>query len=302
MELGDRVNRLINGDALKIVGQMPSQSIDCVITSPPYWHQRDYGWAGQWGLEPVLEDYLEKLWGLMDELKRVLKPMGTLWINMADTYGTQLYKKNEIIKTTRHGRTPHKSLLLIPHRFAIGCMERGWIVRNDIVWSKSNASPEKVCDRFINRHEYLFFMAKSPSYYFDMDSIRDPYSESSLTRGQYEVPVYGTTSESRKIALGKGKRNGGILKKMILNVLGKIPGSVSDLWSVANRHGKEKHYATYTDEIIRKPILAGCPEGGIILDPFAGIGTTGAEAKRLGRKYILIEGSKEYCRIAESRL
>jgi DNA modification methylase len=147
---------------------MPNEFLDCVITSPPYWQLRDYGYEGQWGLEPTFQEYLEHLWEMMDEIYRVLKPSGTVWINLGDTY------------------SPSKCLMLLPHRFAIGCIDRGWIVRNDIIWAKRNGMPESVTDRFSKKHEYFFFMVKSQNYYFDLDSVRDKVKEASLKRYEYD--------------------------------------------------------------------------------------------------------------------
>ena len=195
--LKPHLNKVIQGDALESLKDFPDASIDCVITSPPYWQLRDYGWKEQWGLEKTFDKYLENLWKLMDEIHRVLKPKGTVWINLGDTYGTQSGTgrgTQYISQSTKHhvengatllkGNTPHKSQLLIPHRFAIGCMERGWVVRNDIIWAKKNSMPESVKDRFSKKHEYLFLMVKSKEYFFDLDSIREPHKEASLERTQ----------------------------------------------------------------------------------------------------------------------
>jgi DNA modification methylase len=162
------INKIYKESCLETLKKMPNEFIDCVITSPPYWQLRDYGYPEQWGLEPTYEEYLDRLWQLMDEIYRVLKPSGTCWINLGDTYARN-----------------NKCLLLIPHRFAIGCIERGWILRNDIIWGKRNAMPESVTDRFSKKHEYIFFMVKSEKYFFDLDSIRDKVKDSSLERYKY---------------------------------------------------------------------------------------------------------------------
>jgi len=309
------INTIIEGDVLEQLKKIPDESIDCMITSPPYWQLRDYGWKGQWGLEPTVDEYLLRLWAFMDEIKRVLKPKGTVWMNLGDTYGTQsgtgkgkVYKSKS---TKRHvgngsmllkGKAPHKSQLLIPHRFAIGCMERGWIIRNDIIWAKTNGMPESVKDRFAKKHEYIFFMTKSPDYYFDLDSVREHYKESSKARAKYAMTAYGGDPQNKKGAFGKGRKNGASLKKIGLNPKGKNPGSVSDFWDIATKGTSDKHYAAYNTELITKPILAGCPKGGIVLDPFCGTGITGVKSLELGRKFIGIEGKKEYCKIARKNI
>lgn len=162
------INKIYNESCLDTLRRMPNEFIDCVITSPPYWQLRDYGYEGQWGLEPTYQEYLEHLWELMDEINRVLKYNGTVWINLGDTY------------------TKEKCLLLIPHRFAIGCIERGWIMRNDIIWAKRNGMPESVTDRFSKKHEYIFFMVKSDKYFFDLDAVRDKVKKESILRSFYD--------------------------------------------------------------------------------------------------------------------
>ena len=199
-------NKIYNEPCMDTLSRMSDDSVDCVITSPPYWQLRDYGYSGQWGLEPTFQEYLEHLWGMMDEIYRVLKPTGTCWINLGDSYSTQsgtslamsrdnAYEKTEATYLTNRGESenlikdkslPNKCLLLLPHRFAIGCMERGWIIRNDVIWAKRNGMPESVTDRFSKKHEYFFFMTKKPKYYFDLDAIRDRVSSVSMERYKYQ--------------------------------------------------------------------------------------------------------------------
>lgn len=179
------LNKIYCEPCLDTLARMPDNYLDCVITSPPYWQLRDYGYDGQWGLEPTFQEYLQYLWQMMDLIYQKLKPMGTCWINLGDTYGTKsgsmgnglFDPKNPIATNTAFEQSIsiHKCLLLIPHRFAIGCIDRGWIVRNDIVWAKRNGMPESVVDRFSKKHEYFFFMVKSEKYFFDLDAIRDKH-------------------------------------------------------------------------------------------------------------------------------
>ena len=316
------INSAVCGDVLEIMKRFPDESIDCVITSPPYWQLRDYGWKGQWGLEPTFNDYLRHLWDFMDEVYRVLKPQGTVWVNLGDTYfgsgndsGKDTRKPSQNIRAVKAGciapskanndkanGLKKKCQVLIPHRFAIGCIERGWILRNDIIWAKPNGVPESVTDRFSKRHEYLFLFVKQQDYYFNLDAVRDAHKEASMQRIRYGMTAFGGDPKNKKGSLGKGARNGGSLKKISLNPKGKNPGDVSDFWNISTRPGSGKHYATFNTELIIKPILAGCPKGGIVLDPFCGSGTTAVCAIELGRKFIGIDGKSEYCRIANKSI
>ncbi len=297
------INKIYNESCMDTVSRMPDNYLDCIITSPPYWHLRDYGYEGQWGLEPTFQEYLDHLWGLMDAVYPKLKDSGTVWINLGDTYSGSGgsggdYNEGGLREGQPKVRPPkvkikNKCLLLIPHRFAIGCIDRGWIVRNDIIWAKRNGMPESVTDRFSKKHEYFFFMVKSEKYYFDLDAIRDSHKESSLKRIEY-----GWKSDHDSI----GHIDVAKMGDRFCNPNGKNPGSVSDFWDIPTKPNSAKHYATYNDELIRKPILAGCPEGGIIYDPFMGVGTTAVCALRAGRKFIGSEMSKEYCDIANKNI
>ena len=284
-------------DTLK---RMPNDFIDSVITSPPYWQLRDYGYEGQWGLEPTYQDYLQHLWLMMDLIWLKLKPTGTVWINLGDTYGTKsgsmgnglFDPKNPIATNTKfeQSQSIHKCLLLIPHRFAIGCIDRGWIVRNDIIWAKRNGMPESVTDRFSKKHEYFFFMVKSEKYYFDLGAIKDNAKPDKSLRDRDHTKLNNTPGRTRMAGLVHN------------SYTTKNPGSVSDFWDIPTKPSTEKHYASYNDSLLTKPVLAGCPEGGIIYDPFMGTGSTAEVALRTNRKFIGSEMSAEYCKIAQKRI
>lgn len=332
-------NKIYNEPCMDTLSRMSDDSVDCVITSPPYWQLRDYGYSGQWGLEPTFQEYLEHLWGMMDEIYRVLKPTGTCWINLGDSYSTQsgtslamsrdnAYEKTEATYLTNRGESenlikdkslPNKCLLLLPHRFAIGCMERGWIIRNDVIWAKRNGMPESVTDRFSKKHEYFFFMTKKPKYYFDLDAIRDRVSSVSMERYKYQFTGQegGNSSNFKgdKSHLAQNKSKYPTLEideKMTYveyesdaiknSPKGKNPGSVSDFWDIPTRPSSNKHYASYNDSLLVKPVLAGCPEGGVIYDPFMGTGSTAEVSLRANRKFIGSEMSEEYVEICEKRL
>lgn len=361
------LNKIYNEPCLETLRKMPNDFLDCVITSPPYYQLRDYGYEGQWGLEPTFQEYLEHLWQMMDEIKRVLKETGTCWINLGDTYsgsgnGSWNAKPEHLGKQKRYNKNknydaiylgqgsaksnsdlPAKSLFLIPHRFAIGCIDRGWIVRNDIIWAKRNGMPESVTDRFSKKHEYIFFMTKNEKYFFDLDVIRDKQKQVSIDRAQRGIsetnkwvngadgqtphnlsqPRQNTTTKIPKeqsemfgSPRARQHRKGVQPQRNYENGLnghnqqqrggeneqGKNPGSVSDFWDIPTKPSSEKHYASYNDSLLLKPVLAGCPEDGIIYDPFMGTGSTAEVAIRAKRKFIGSEMSKEYCELAEKRI
>ena len=308
------INTIYQEPCLDTLRKMPDKYLDSVITSPPYWQLRDYGHPEQWGLEPSYNEYLEHLWAMMDLIWLKLKDEGTVWINLGDTYGAGMYKTVGRNDSNRLGSLPNsvtsqitatipKCLLLIPHRFAIGCIDRGWIVRNDVIWAKRNGMPESTVDRFSKKHEYVFFMVKQQKYFFDLDAVR----QITQTQGDNNNPV------------------------LYSHINGKNPGSVSDFWDIPTKPNSKNHYAVYNDELLRKPILAGSPEfvckkcgkarkriveiegftdcecnagfsPGIIYDPFMGSGTTAITALRAGRNFIGSEISKEYCDIANQEV
>lgn len=348
------LNKIYNEPCLETLSKMDNESIDCVITSPPYWQLRDYGYEGQWGLEPTFQEYLEHLWSMMDEIYRVLKKSGTVWVNLGDTYGSKsggmkdgnMSKKNNWTQTVVQTKVIDKCLLLIPHRFAIGCIDRGWIVRNDVIWAKRNGMPESVTDRFSKKHEYFFFMVKSEKYFFDLDAIRDKHKQVSIERMQRGIsednkwvngadgqtphnlsqPRPNVTTKIPKeqaemFGSPRARQHRNIDGNMTENGLtrttaglslksaeekqnenGKNPGSVSDFWDIPTKPSSNKHYASYNDSLLVKPVLAGCPKGGVIYDPFMGTGSTAEVAIRADRKFIGSEMSKPYCELSDERM
>ena len=334
------------GDCLDKLRSMDDESVDCCITSPPYYGLRNYGgegrwwggdieckhqkgvifthqrrsndkgsagrkqttnkgagnrdtpsehsyctkcdaWHGQLGLEPTPEMFVANLVEIFREVKRVLKPTGTFWLNIGDTYWggkgksgmkdakLQAQRTNSLNKghhnavggkgVTRpqdgkHSVIKPKDLMLLPHRLAIALQEDGWWVRNDIVWAKPNPMPESVKDRCGRAHEYIFLLTKSKKYYFDYQQIKEPTAD------------------------GKGKR------------------TKRDVWTITTKPFKEAHFATYPPDLIEPCILAGCPPDGVVLDPFAGSGTTGAVAEYLGRDSIQIELMPDYAKLIPKRI
>lgn len=292
-------------------------------------------WEGQLGLEPNYNLFLNHLLQIMAECKRVLKSTGTMWINLGDSYST----KNAIGNRTLTGQStlncfsngnippyhsndksvecprrelnmPPKNLMLIPHRFAIRCCdELGLILRNDLIWAKVNGLPESVEDRFSKKHEYVFFFVKSQEYYFDLDSIRENHKKESImraARGHNGLSTHGKAygfNPDQKFTgynnLDERLQNGDL---RMVNGAGKNPGDVSDFWDIPIRGKKGNHYAKYNNALVDRPIWAGCPEGGIILDPFCGSGTTLVRGIQLGRNVIGIDGSEIYSADAQNEL
>lgn len=270
---------IVQGDALQILKKMPDESIDCVITSPPYWALRDYGVDGQIGLEKTHHAYIENLLSIFDQIKRILKNEGTCWVNIGDTYGAQ------------------KCLLMIPSTFAIEMMNQGWILRNEIIWHKPNAMPNSVKDRFNTDYEKIFFFVKQKKYYFNQQL--EPAKENSIARGKRGM------SESGKWKHGAPGQTGHSMNLPRLNDKNREVSPYRNkrcVWSIATHPFRGAHFAVFPEKLIETPIKAGCPEGGIVLDPFCGAGTTGVVAKKQGKNFIGIELNPEYIKIAEKRI
>ncbi|MDR1884285.1 MAG: site-specific DNA-methyltransferase [Prevotella sp.] len=257
---------------------LPGNSVDCCVTSPPYYALRDYGCEGQIGLEDTPEAYIARLLEVFSEVYRVLKPAGTLWLNIGDSYNgssngrtTNLdaeWRKKSINKNALKGgcsRTikcdnmKNKDLIGIPWMLAFALRKAGWYLRQDIIWHKPNAMPETVKDRCTSSHEYIFLLAKSATYHFDHEAITELAST-----GQY-----------------RHKR---------------------DVWPVCTKPEKESHFAVFPEALIADCIKAGCPEGGVVLDPFMGSGTTAVVARKLNRNYIGFELNPEYIKISNRKL
>jgi len=258
---------LHHGDALDVARTLPAESVDCIVTSPPYFGLRDYGSDGQYGLEESPVAYVETMRALFLELRRTLANDGTLWLNIGDSYG-----KN-------------KSLRGIPWRVAFALEADGWILRNSVIWAKQNGLPVNVKDRFHSRHETVFMFAKSPRYWFNLDAVRVPHSEASLKRYSSGLNKQSHPTAQRNVSDGNEIAAGFVPSK------GVNPG---DVWSIPAKPFKEAHFAVMPPEIARRAIIAGCKTSGTVLDPFSGSGTTGMVARDEGRKYVGIDISADY--------
>jgi len=293
--------------------QMPDNSIDCVVTSPPYYRIRNYEVDGQLGMEDTPDEYVDKLIKIFLEVKRILKPRGTLFVNIDDTYGgsgngswntekekrgKQYLKKakgndNYLAPPAKTGKYA-KSLLCIPFKFAIAMVENGWILRNTIIWEKSNAIPESVKDRFTVDFEYLFFFTKNKKYYFEQQL--EPIAESTIKRANY-----GFEGKKGKDGIYSGLTNEG-MQKAINDCVAKGMRNKRCVWNIATRSFHGEHFAVFPTSLIETPIKAGCPKDGIVLDPFMGSGTVGEVAIALGRNFVGIELNEKYCEIARERI
>lgn len=301
-------NKIYQGDALEVLKTLPSESINCCVTSPPYWALRDYGVEGQLGLESNFNNYINKLCDIFDEVKRVLRKDGTLWVNIGDTYGTQggqnrdtnkdYSKYNSIkLKNTEIGsillKEPnmHKNLCNIPARFSVEMQNRGWILRNVIIWYKPNCMPSSVKDRFTVDFEYVYFFVKNKKYWFEQQL--EPVTETSLNRANYGWNCDRPSTQSN---------NGIHTNKMGKRFVNEAGRNKRCVWRVTTKPYKEAHFATYPKELIEPMIKAGCPINGLVLDPFFGSGTTGVVALEQNKKFIGIELNPKYIEIAKNRL
>jgi site-specific DNA-methyltransferase (adenine-specific) len=314
---------ILSGDAGEVLHGLLPESVDCVITSPPYFRLRDYEHRKQLGQEANVSEYVSNLISVLAGIRRVLKPSGSLWLNLGDGYARG-----------RQAGLPVGSLMLVPQRIALALSADGWIVRNVVVWTKPNPLPQSARDRLSPTYEVIIFATKSRQYFFDLDRIRVPHRSTDRLGRRTSTGLYqgGNSGLARLKALGA-----------VGNINGKNPG---DVWSVATAVDRLGHQATYPEQLIERPLLASCPERicvqcdqpwtrparivsihsnegvrhrqvvgqlercdcfapsrpGVVLDPFFGTGTTAVVAERLGRDWLGIELNPHYSRLAERRL
>ena len=285
-----KIDHIYNDDALSALSTMQDGSVDCIVTSPPYYGLRDYGIDGQIGLEETPQEYIDKLVKVFNECKRVLAGGGTLWINIGDSYwgsgsrgydftgkfteasevqsgskGTINLSKIPKLVGNKNGYK-NKDLIGIPWMLAFALRDDGWYLRQDIIWSKPNPMPESVKDRCVKSHEYIFLLSKKKNYWFDYKAIQ----EDSVCQVSFA-----------QITDKRNKR---------------------DVWEVSTSQFKGAHFATYSKDLVKPMVLAGCPKNGVVLDPFFGSGTTGVVAIETGRHFVGIELNPEYVKIAQDRI
>ncbi|UAC02422.1 site-specific DNA-methyltransferase [Dactylosporangium vinaceum] len=342
------------GDAAEVLAAMPDASVECVVTSPPFWQLRDYGtgrWSGgdpgcphrvrtpaagtrcpacqavwtdpQYGLEATVEDYVARLVAVFDQVWRVLTPTGTVWLNLGDSYATGARRTRPRVDDAGVGGGPlrgaaaggelaAKNLNGVPWRVAFALQRSGWWLRNAIIWSKPNPMPESVRDRLTASHELLFLLTRSQRYFFDLDPIRVPLARphaadgSRVFGGARKGATGGVGSTARRRGSRYGKHNPGGKQPdgtqpakasgsnlvplghahTAANVRGRNPG---DVWTIATRPYHGAHVAPFPIDLPLRAIAAGCPAGGVVLDPFSGAGTTGLAALQLGRRYLGVD-------------
>jgi DNA modification methylase len=303
--------KLINGDVRQVLSELEPESVQCVVTSPPYWGLRDYGSDGQLGLEATPDGYIDNMVEVFRKVKRVLRKDGTVWLNIGDNYfgggrgEDRKYKEAyDSVENSKpdwkkiKGLKP-KDLVGIPWRLALALQADGWWLRNDIIWSKPNPMP----DRLTKSHEYIFLLTKSKTYYYDHESIKEPYSESSIQRINQSTfdTQKGGSKDYGKVSVHSKNTNSirGTLEKFKENLgTGRNRRTV---WEIVTRSYPEAHFATFPEEIPELCIKAGTKAGDLVLDPFVGSGTTCAVASRLGRESIGIDLSEEYLKLARKR-
>ncbi|KKN69391.1 hypothetical protein LCGC14_0441180 [marine sediment metagenome] len=331
---------LRQGDVLAELGRMEDNSVHCVVTSPPYWGLRDYGVKGQIGLEETIEEYIAKIVEVFEQVRRVLRPDGTLWLNLGDSYagswcgnsmrpgggsqrpGLPGFQPLDARVPPRNGYIPkglkRKDLMGIPWRIAFSLQGAGWWLRSDIIWSKPNPMPESVTDRPTRAHEYLFLLTKAERYYYNADAIREPLSPA--TKIRITQPTFdrqtggpkdnGTGNRSHRKALrnlhakhedenGKWRWNGSEFHTVPDSSIGANKRTV---WEIPTHPYTGGHFATFPEKLVRPCVLAGCPDEGLVMDPFAGSGTVGIVALDLGRRFVGIELKPEYSQMAAKRL
>jgi site-specific DNA-methyltransferase (adenine-specific) len=276
-------NTILVGHSLKNLSNIPSESVDCIVTSPPYYGQRDYNVDGQIGNEKTPEEYIDNLTKIFSECKRILKDSGTLWLNLGDKYS-------------------NGNLLGMPWRVAIALQADGWILRNDIIWQKPNAMPHSAKNRLTPDHEYIFFFTKkSKGYFYDQDAIREQHvtfsKESKMKGGRNHFGKKGGTPEN-----GKNKGNSNLHDARWDQAFHPKGRNKRTVWSISLSKFRGAHFAVFPEKLIEPCVLAGCPKNGLVMDPFFGAGTTGCVALRNERNYLGIEINTEYAEIAKVRL
>lgn len=324
-------NIILTGDVRERLEELPSASVDCIVTSPPYWGVRDYGSSSQLGAEPTVDDWVNNLRAVCGQLARVLRPTGSLWLNLGDGYSPH-----------RRFGAPRKSLLCGPERLLLALVADGWHLRNSIVWAKSNPMPSSIRDRLTPSHEMLYFLTRSPRYYFDLNAIRVPLKTPKSFRTPRPIRPYppaGVTAPGRSAWTKRDNLGLARLKAQGLagHPRGRNPG---DVWQLPTAGFRGAHFAVFPTALIERPILATCPQRvcvgcnapwrsedgsrrvtqsnvdkltpscgcnadwrpGLVLDPFLGSGTVGVVAERLHRDWLGIELNPAYVELATQRI
>jgi DNA modification methylase len=330
-------SKLLQGDCRSVMPTLDADSVNCIVTSPPYYGLRDYGCVGQIGMEATPDDYVKQLVAVFREARRALRNDGTLWLNLGDSYNAHPGQRKNTDKagekqTTVRGSTAApsrsidnlkpKDLIGIPWRVAFALQADGWWLRQDIIWSKPNPMPESVTDRCTKAHEYLFLLSKSERYYFDQDAILEPISDASVLRlqqagidyqhvsdrvpGKTNGPMKAVARGGKNAFRGQGHfRDGAGPANREGRDMAEIGAGTTrnkrSVWTVNTTPCKMAHFAVMPEALVEPCVLAGSPVGGTVLDPFGGSGTVGSVAERLGRNSVLIELNPEYVELQKIR-
>jgi DNA modification methylase len=305
--------RILIGDCLTRMQEMPDQSVHTCVTSPPYFGLRDYGMAGQIGLEDTPDAFVARLVEVFREVRRVLRDDGTLWVNLGDSYAgggrggnppdsphqKQATSAGSVSVQHRKLEVPDglkaKDLIGIPWRVAFALQADGWYLRQDIIWHKPNPMPESVRDRCTKAHEYIFMLSKGPRYYYDADAVKEP---------AVSTDVKKFTDKGADKQRGHGRRHAGFNGRYADKLAAEgVPDTRNrrSVWTVATKPYKGAHFATFPPDLIEPCILAGAPVGGTVLDPFGGSGTTAGVALKQGRHAILCELNPAYAAMMRDR-
>lgn len=321
---------------MDVLKGLPDESVHCIVSSPPYWRQRDYGMAGQLGLESTPEEYVDRLTAIFAECRRVLRPEGTCWVNLGDKWasggngggGSFMEQRSEAwahVKQSKGWRSPptgykDKDLVGVPWMLAFAMRAEGWYLRQCNIWAKPNCMPESVTDRSTAAHEYVFHFSKQNDYWYDHNAARTPAAPSSETRLAQNVEAQegsaranggGKTNGPMKAVKrsdkqrGHSRRHNGFNDRWDAMPVAEHMANGANLrsvWWISPAQYREGHYAVMPDALAEICIAAGCPADGTVLDPFGGAGTTGLVADRMQRNAILIELNPEYAAMAERRI
>lgn len=314
--LGSNTAVIHVGDALTVLRTLPDASVHCCVTSPPYWGLRDYGVAGQLGLETTPREFVAAMVAVFDEVRRVLREDGVLWLNLGDCYTpvnrgenakprrdypahmqaahmhADLTTRREVIEGVKRDGLKQKDLVGIPWRVAFALQEAGWWLRSDCIWHKPNPMPESVQDRPTKAHEYVFLLTKSARYFYNAEAVRVPASQASESRYGYDFGIKDgagdAVNDRRTVPNGRREFDG--------------KANLRTVWSISTQTFRGAHFATFPEAIVETCVAAGCPDGGTVLDPFAGSGTTGVVAVRRGRSFVGIELNPTYAAMARKRI
>ncbi len=276
------LDSILLGDACKVLTELPDLSVHCIVTSPPYYQQRDYSTPVQIGNENSPEEYIGNLRRVFIQCFRVLREDGTFWLNLGDKY-------------------QDGALLGMPWRIALTLKDDGWFLRSDIIWHKPNAMPSSVKNRPTTGHEYIFLFSKGKTYHYDIDAVREPHvtftPQSRMRGGRNHFGKTNGTPEE-----GKNKGNSNLHNGRWDQAFHPKGRNRRTVWEIALSKFRDAHFAVFPEKLVELCVLAGCPENGIVLDPFVGSGTTAVVAQRLGRHYVGIDSNPKYCNMAKERV